>query len=182
MAGASYPVWFRLCRLRQETIYDGLVTGSLDLDLDKLVKWPDATFHVDRYQISGRGLSQNAIGNLLTVSSIEALASTRLHDLGLQQLLLNNKVSLRVGQIGLDDEFYISQYSAIFINSTFGCPDMLSTDLPSGGPCYPFAAPGARLRITPTTALTFSTGVFNGNPAPLDLETHRFATPAAPTF
>jgi porin len=152
--------------IRQETIYDGLVTASLDLDLDKLIKWQNATFHADGYQISGRGLSENAVGNLLTVSSIEALPSTRLHDLWLQQSFLDSKVSLRIGQIGLDDEFYISEYSAIFINSTFGCPDILSTDLPSGGPCYPFAAPGARLRVAPTTALTFSAAVFNGNPAP----------------
>jgi porin len=152
--------------IRQETIYEGLVTGSLDLDLAKILKWPDAAFHVDGYQISGRGLSQNAIGNLLTVSGIEALASTRLHDLWLQQGFLDSRVSLRIGQIGLDDEFYISQYAGIFVNSTFGCPDMLTTDLPSGGPCYPFAVPGARLRLAPTSALTFSMAVFNGNPAP----------------
>ncbi len=152
--------------IRQLTIYDGLVTASLDLDLDKLVKWPDATFHVDGYQISGRGLSQNAIGNLLTVSGIEALASTRLHDLWLQQQFLDSKVSLRIGQIALDDEFYISEYSAIFINSTFGCPGILAADLPSGGPCYPFAVPGARVRVAPTTALSFSAAVFNGDPAP----------------
>jgi porin len=150
----------------QATIYDGLATASLDFDLEKLLKWPAATFHVDGYQISGRGLSSEAVGNLLTVSSIEALTSTRLHDLWLQQEFLDRKASLRVGQIGLDDEFYISQYSAFFVNSTFGCADILSTDLPSGGPCYPFAVPGARLRVAPTTGLTVATAVFNGNPAP----------------
>ncbi len=152
--------------ITQATIYDGLVTASLDLDLEKLLKWPAAIFHIDGYQISGRGLSQEAVGNLLTVSTIEALTSTRLHDLWLEPEFLDRKASLRIGQIGLDDEFYISQYSAIFVNSTFGCPDILSTDLPSGGPCYPFAVPGARLRVSPTTRLSFSAAVFNGNPAP----------------
>jgi porin len=111
-------------------------------------------------------LSRNAIGNLLAVSTIEALPSTRLHDLWLQQQLLDGKASFRLGQIALDDEFYISQYSATFLNSTFGCPDILSTDLPSGGPCYPFAVPGIRLRFAPTTSWTLSAAVFNGNPAP----------------
>ena len=152
--------------IRQLTIYQGLLTLSLNLDLDKLAHWPGASFYTDGYQISGRGLSRNAIGNLLAVSTIEALRSTRLHDLWLQQEFLDRQASLRVGQIALDDEFYISQYSAIFINSTFGCPDILSTDLPSGGPCYPFAVPGARLRTAPTTDLTFSAAAFNGNPAP----------------
>jgi porin len=111
-------------------------------------------------------LSRNAIGNLLAVSDIEALSSTRLDDMWLQQEFLDHQASLRVGQIGLDDEFYISQYSANFINSAFGCPDLLSTDLPSGGPCYPFTVPGVRLRVAPTTGLTLSAAGFNGNPAP----------------
>jgi porin len=152
--------------IRQLTIYQGLLDVSLNLDLDKLLKWPGATFYTDGYWISGEGLSRNAVGNLLAVSSIEALASTRLHDMWLQQGFLNGQASLRVGQIALDDEFYISQYSAGFVNSTFGCPDIWSTDLPSGGACYPFATPGARLRVAPTTGLTFSAAAFNGNPAP----------------
>jgi porin len=152
--------------IRQLTIYQGLLRASLNLDLEKLARWPGASFYTDAYQISGRGLSKNAIGNLLAVSSIEALPATRLHDLWLQQHFADGQASLRVGQISFDDEFYISQYSAGFVNSTFGCPDILSTDLPSGGPCYPFAVPGIRLRFAPTTSWTLSAAVFNGNPAP----------------
>jgi porin len=148
------------------TIYQGLLDVSLTLDLEKLLNWPAASFYIDGYQISGRGLSKNAIGNLLAVSTIEALPSTRLHDLWLEQAFIDRQASLRIGQIALDDEFYISQYSANFINSTFGCPDILSTDLPSGGPCYPFATPGARVRVAPTTDLTLSAVAFNGDPAP----------------
>jgi porin len=151
---------------RQLAIYQGLVTASLKLDLNKIATWPGASFYVDGYQISGRGLSRSAIGNLLAVSTIEALPSTRLHDMWLQQDFLDGQASFRLGQIAFDDEFYISQYSAIFINSTFGCPDTLSSDLPSGGPCYPFAVPGARFRVAPTSNLTLSAAVFNGNPAP----------------
>lgn len=152
--------------IRQLSIYQGLLDVSLNLNLDKLLNWPGATFYTDGYWISGEGLSRNAIGNLLAVSTIEALASTRLHDLWLEQEFLDRQGSIRIGQIALDDEFYISQYSAGFVNSTFGCPDILSTDLPSGGPCYPFATPGARLRAAPTSDLTLSGAVFNGNPAP----------------
>jgi porin len=154
--------------VKQGTIYEGLVTGTVEFDLSKLVKWPGATFHVDGYQINGRGLTQNYVGNILTASSIEALPSTRLHDLWLQQQFLDQKVSLRVGQIAIDDpnEFYNSQYAGLFINSTFGYPDLLAENLPGSGPGYPFAVPGVRLRIAPTNRFTFSAAVFNGNPAP----------------
>jgi porin len=152
--------------IRQATIYQGLLASTLTLDFAKLANWPGASLYAEGYQISGRGLSRNAVGNLLAVSSIEALASTRLLDLWFQQEFLDGQASLRIGQIALDDEFYISQYAANFVNSTFGCPDLLSTDLPSGGPCYPFAAPGVRLRAAPMTGLTLSAAAFNGNPAP----------------
>jgi porin len=152
--------------IKQTTIYQGLLATTLTLDLEKLANWPGASLYAEGYQISGRGLSRAAVGNLLAVSNIEALASTRLVDLWLQQEFLDRKASFRIGQIALDDEFYISQYAANFVNSTFGCPDLLATDLPSGGPCYPFAAPGMRLRVAPTSSLTLSTAVFNGNPAP----------------
>ena len=152
--------------IKQATIYQGLVASTLTVDLEKLVNWPGASLYAEGYQISGRGLSRNAIGNLLAVSNIEALASTRLVDLWFQQEFLERKASFRIGQIALDDEFYVSQYSANFINSTFGCPDLLSTDLPSGGPCYPFAVPGVRLQGPPVADLTFSAVAFNGNPAP----------------
>lgn len=152
--------------IRQTTIYDGLLTLSLKIDLEKRANWPGATFYTDAYQISGRGLSRSGIGNLLTASTIEALPSTRLHDLWLQQGFIEGKASLRAGQIAFDDEFYISQYSASFINSTFGCPDILAADLPSGGPCYPFATPGARLWTAPTGGWSLSAAAFNGNPAP----------------
>jgi porin len=151
---------------KQTTIYQGLLTMTLNLDLEKLLSWPGATIYSEAYQINGRGLSRSAIGNLLAVSTIEALPGARLNDLWFQQELLDRQLSLRIGQISIDDEFYISQYSANFINSTFGCPDLLTTDLPSGGPCYPFAVPGVRLRVAPTTGLTLSTALFNGNPAP----------------
>src|SRR5215472_7144392 len=91
--------------IRQLSIYQGLLTTSLKLDLEKIAHWPGASFYVDGYQISGRGLSRNAIGNLLAVSGIEALASTRLDNLWLQQEFLEHQTSLRVGQFGIDDEF-----------------------------------------------------------------------------
>ena len=42
--------------IRQLTIYQGLLDRSLTLDLEKLAKWPGATFYTDGYWISGEGL------------------------------------------------------------------------------------------------------------------------------
>jgi hypothetical protein len=45
----------------------------------------------------------------------------------------------------------------------------------SGGPCYPFAVPEVRLRIGAPMDLNLSGAVFNGNPAPPEPATRKFA-------
>jgi carbohydrate-selective porin OprB len=119
---------------KQRMTVEGRLELFLNVDPEKAVHWTGASFHANAYQIHGRGLSANAIGNLLTVSNIEAQRSTRLFDLWLQQELFDHAVSIRAGQIAADDEFYVSQYATLFINSTFGWPAILGADLPSGGP------------------------------------------------
>jgi porin len=70
-----------------------------------------------------------------------------------------------VGQLAADQEFMITQYGGLFINSGFGWPTLPAVDLPAGGPAYPFATPGVRLRVLPNGRTTLLLGVFNGNPA-----------------
>jgi porin len=147
-------------------IYEGRLEAVGELDLEKLVGWSSGLFHVNAYQIHGRGLSASYLGNnLLTASGIEAVRSTRLFDLWLQQEMLDGLVSLRVGQIAADDEFIVSQYGATFINATFGWPGFLAVNAISGGPAYPLATPGARIAVTPSKELSFAAAVFNGDPA-----------------
>jgi porin len=146
-------------------IYEGRLEMALNVDLEKLINWSGATFHVNAYQIHGRGLSANNLGNILTVSSIEAERTTRLFDLWLQQQLWDDLLSIRVGQLAVDDEFVTSQYGGLFVNSTFGWPGIDAADLPSGGPAYPLSTPGVRLKLQPTEQVSVMAAVFNGDPA-----------------
>jgi len=146
-------------------IYEGRLEMALNVDLEKLAGWSGATVHVNAYQIHGRGLSANDLGNILTVSNIEAERTTRLFDFWLQQQLWGDVLSIRVGQLAVDDEFVTSQYGGLFVNSTFGWPGIDAADLPSGGPAYPLSTPGVRIKLQPTDAWSLMTGVFNGDPA-----------------
>ena len=83
----------------------------------------------------------------------------------MEQLFFGGVLSLRAGQIAADDEFFVSQYASNFINATFGWPAILSADLPSGGPAYPLATPGARLKYAVSNQLSVQGAVFNGDPA-----------------
>ena len=152
--------------LRQGVVYDGLTTASVKLDLERLIGWSGATFFVDAYQIHGRGPSANLVGNLQLVSNIEATRDTKLYQLWLEQTLLDRRLTIRLGQEGANDQMMITQYGALFLNSSFGFPGLPAADLPSGGPNYPMATPFVRAQFQATENVTLVGAVFNGDPAP----------------
>jgi porin len=151
--------------LRRGAVYEGRLNAAIDVDFSKLANWNGLSFHALVFQIHGGGLSRDFVGNLMTVSGIEALSTTRLYELWFEQKFANGAVSLRAGQIGADTEFITSKYSNIFTNTTFGWPIIASIDLPSGGPTVPFAALGARLKADINDHVTLLFAVFDGDPA-----------------
>jgi porin len=151
--------------LRQGAIVEDRLNLRLNLDLQKLVGWDGATAHANAYFIHGTGLSRYYVGNLLTTSVIEALPSTRLYVLWLDQKLLDGKLAIRGGQLAADTEFIVSQTATLFVNSTFGWPAITGLNLPSGGPAYPLATPAIRAKYTPDDKLSLQVGLFDGDPA-----------------
>ncbi len=151
--------------LNHGTIYNGLTTASLAVDLDKLVGWPDARFFVSAFDIQGHGPSTSLVGNFQLISNIEATPNLKLYDLWLEQELFNRTLSVRFGQEGANDEMMLTKYGALFLNSSFGFPGLPAADLPSGGPNYPMAAPFVRVRYV-SDKLTLTGALFTHDPAP----------------
>ena len=151
----------------QAVINGGRVELTLDLDFEKMAGLQGSSFHSNAYYIYGSDLSAGHIGNIFTVSNIEAYDTLRLFDLWYQQEFKvgsSGKISIRAGQIAADDEFFISDYAATFINGTFGWPALTAANLPSGGPGYPLATPGIRLQYDPIEDVSLLAAVFDGDP------------------
>lgn len=147
--------------LQRGGVYEGLTDISLRVDLRRTLAWRGVIF-ARAYQIHGRGLSANNIGNLYPVSSIEAQRTTRLNELWYEQRFETWR--LRLGQLAVGDEFLAPEAAALFVNSGFGWPPVPSVNLPSGGPSYPLATPGVRLRVAAAEGLTLFFSLFNGDP------------------
>ena len=144
--------------------YDGLTQMSLGIDLGKAIGLEGGIFNVSAFQIHGRNLSADNLYTLQTASGIEAQRATRLWELWYQQSFLGGKADIKVGQQSLDQEFYGSAYSGLFINTMMGWPLIPSVDLYAGGPAYPLSSLGVRLRVQPIDNLTVLAGVFDDNP------------------
>ena len=152
--------------VRQGVIYEGLTQFGVGIDTEKAFGLKGGTFNATGYQIHGRGLSLNNLGNNLnTVSGLEASRGTLLFELWYEQVLFDKKLAVRVGQFAADQEFMVSQYAGLFLNHTFGWSALPSVGLPSGGPVYPLAAPGVRVKYIPRDNLSLLGAVFNGDPA-----------------
>lgn len=150
--------------IKRGALIDGKSEGLLGVDFEKLAGWQGLTFFANMFQTHGTGgVGRVLTGSLNTISNIEALPSTRLSEVWLEQKFWNGQFGVRAGQLTADGEFFNSQYFTQFLSSDW--PTIAKQNLPSGGPAYPFSTPGVRIKFDPTPETSMLLAVFNGDPA-----------------
>jgi porin len=150
--------------IKQGAVFDGKLETLIGIDFGRLAGWNGLKLFGNILHLQGNGgPGRNLVGNLNTISNIEALPTTRLSELWLQQSFLGGLASLRAGQLVVDTEFLFSQYFSFFITSDW--PTNPAVNIPSGGAAYPLSTPGIRLKVDPTPQTTFLLSVLNGDPA-----------------
>jgi porin len=151
--------------IHQGETYDGVLWTYLLGDLHKAGLWKGLCFYADSYQIHGRSITVDNTGSLATISNYEALPSTRLSELWLEQHLFHDHVAIRVGQLTADTEFLLSAGASNFLDATWTWATLPASDLPGGGPAYPLSTPGVRVALKPNDSWSLMLGVYNGDPA-----------------
>ena len=148
---------------RRGVTYMGRLEGVVEVDLDKAFGWTGALFHVGAYQIHGMGLSRHFLQTLQPVSDLDGLATTRLNEIWLEQKL-GDQFSVRLGQLAADAEFFLTPFHALPVGGAYGWPAIMAANLPNGGPAYPFASPGVRVKYQPTDKILLKAAVYDGDP------------------
>ena len=152
--------------IRRGFDYEGVTEAGLGIDTEKAFGLVGGTFNVTAYQYHGRGLTNSKLGSLSFISGAEQTArGAKLFELWYEQVLLDRKLAIRVGQMSADQEFITTSYGGLFLNSGYGFPTLAADDLPSGGPAYPLATPGVRVKFIPSESVAVLAAVFNGDPA-----------------
>ena len=167
--------------MKRGVIYDGLLNIALDLDLDKMNNggWlSDTTLHTNALWIHGPGLSNYDVGDFSNTSNIAAYNTVRLQELWIQKKFWEDRVSLKIGNMAVDNEFFQSSSASLFINGTFGAFTFIANNVPNA-PVYPLAAPGIRLQFLPTSRFYVMAGVYgqdvNSDPTTNNQNGTRFA-------
>lgn len=149
---------------RRGTIDQGQIEGRLTLDLQKLAGLQDLTFYANGFQIDNTGrIRRDYVGGINTIAAIEAAPSTRFSELWLERKFFGGSVSVRIGQLTADSEFFNSDLSNIFLQTDW--PTIAAVNQPSGGPAYPLSAPGARVKIDNNKNASLLLAIFDGDPA-----------------
>lgn len=150
--------------VRTGAVFQGKLETIVKADLEKMLGLRGLSFFANAFQIHNTGgIRRDHVGSFNTISNIEALATTRLSELWLEQKFFNDTFSIRFGQLAADAEFFISDYSVFLMTSDW--PSITAQNLPSGGPAYPLSTPGIRVKFEPNKQFTFLAALFNGDPS-----------------
>ncbi len=150
--------------VKQGATMQGVTTGTLEIDTGKAFGLQGGTFHISALQIHGQSLSGPYLDNLQAANGNEAEDATRLWEMWYDQAFAGGKFDLKLGQQSIDNEFMVSTYSGLFVNTMAGWPLIPSDDLYGGGPAYPLSSLGVRVQAKPTGDTTVLAGVFDDNP------------------
>lgn len=150
--------------VKQGATMQGVTTATLDVDTGKALGLQGGALHASALQIHGQNLSPSYLDNLQTANGNEADDTTRLWELWYDQSFDYSRADVKIGQQSIDNEFLVSQYSGLFVNTMAGWPLVPSDDLFGGGPAYPLSSLGIRGQFKPADNENILAGVFNDNP------------------
>jgi len=149
---------------------DGVFNMPFDFDLERMSEGAvkNLTVHANFLYLYGPGLSPKYVGDFSNTSNIQGYNSFRLQEFWAQKWFWEKRISVKVGNIAVDTEFFQSASAALFINGTFGTPDLIADNV-ANAPVYPVASPGVRIQFMPTSSYYVMAGVFgmdlNSTPA-----------------
>ena len=134
-----------------------------ELDLEKVVGWKGGSLHGWLRNTSGASPNES-FGSLEGISNIEGRQRLRLFEFFLQQDFPHDSGDVRVGLIGLDSSFYVTDSSGLLVNPSFGIPGALATSGPGGPPIYPSSSLAVQATWRPVETTYIQFGVFNAKP------------------
>jgi porin len=150
--------------VKQGGTVQGVTTATLQVDTSKMFGWLGGTFNVSMLQLHGQPFTGPYLDDIQAANGNEGDDATRLWELWYDQKFDNSLADVKIGQQSIDNEFMVSTYSALFVNTMAGWPLIPSDDLYAGGPAYPLSSLGARIQFKAADNQTILAGVFDDNP------------------
>ena len=144
-----------------------LLDLRLTLDTKPLINWAGGTFSVDFQQQGGRNGSDVLTGDVQGFDNADADGRTQIAELWYEQLLLDNRLRVKVGKVDANSEFALPQNASAFMNSSFGHAPTLNPWMPT----YPDGSTSFNVFVYPERWVYAGVGVYDGAGAQQGLAT-----------
>jgi porin len=155
-----------------------VVNTGFEADLEKLAGWQGATLRASLNWVQGQDPDHNT-GAFNNPSGSIAANQVRVYNLYLRQKLFDEQLTIKVGQIGADDDFFQCDDMALFCNGGFGTEPILYGQTLANGdmtiPQYAVDAPGVFVRYDPKDSPFYAMfGEYLSDPGPDVSNNHGF--------
>jgi len=140
--------------------YLGKAHIGLSFNTEKAGFWKGGQFYINGSNTHGGRPSKTFTGDFQIISNIEAGNLTYVHELWFNQRF--GKFSSILGVQDLNAEFASSEFSGLFLNSSFGVHSTIANNIPS--PIFPLTALGWQFQYDFTENMSGKVAIFDGLP------------------
>jgi len=147
--------------LKPGTVYSNNMDFRLAMDFEKLLGWPGGSgFFYGLFNHGGEFSS--LVGDEQITNNIDAPKDiAKVYEAWVQQTFSEKRISLLAGLHDLNSEFYVTDSSTLFFNSSFGIGHELAQTGSLGPSIFPTTSVCLRIRTEPAESFYFQVGVFN---------------------
>jgi porin len=168
------------------SIFSGNVTGGfhpghatyvddayfgLKLDLQKLIGWQGGQLAIGGVNRNGPDLTTKYIGSIFSTQQMVGGQRLFLYQLYLQQKLLANQLTLKIGRFGASDDFNASPLYGYSLNNGID-GDIRNVLFDTRFSAYPFATWAAALFYDPSPEFNIKFGAFQVTPRMFENDDH----------
>ncbi|MEQ9425150.1 MAG: carbohydrate porin [Cyclobacteriaceae bacterium] len=136
---------------------------TLNLNLEQLVGANGLSFFIYGLGNNG-GFATELIGDVQTVSNIEAHPTWKLYELWAQQNFFKDQVSLLAGLYDINSEFDVVKPGLLFTHSSYGMGAELAQTGLNGPSTFPYTSLAARVAFDIKDRVNFLVAILDGVP------------------
>jgi porin len=145
----------------QHSDYLGNIDFKTSFNFEKLVGWKGGSAFFYALHNHGGHPTQH-VGDAGSTHNIETkISATKVYEAWIQQLAFDDKVSFLVGLHDLNSEFYVTDASGLFLNSSFGVGAEIAQTGVNGPSIFPTTSTAIRVRAEPSKNFYIQTALFD---------------------
>ena len=159
------PEWNPVGGEDQSATYVHNIGVSALFDFEKLMGIPNTTFLIQGSQRSGNSLTEDAIGNAISVQQLYGGGQTyRLVEMRISNDFYEDRLHFSYGRLSTTNDFMTSPYYCQFVTNGFcGQPTSPFFNMSNGISAYPIAVWGAMTEFKPTQETYIKAGIYEGD-------------------